>query len=73
MFKVEDYIGRKFKVRFNGYNHYLPFKARIISSQDNDEIKYHLLDKEVWNIVCDESEFDKIEVVEIKIKDKGDD
>lgn len=64
MFKVEDYIGRKFKVRFKGYNHYLSFKARIISSQCNDEIKYHLLDKEVWNIVCDENEFYKIEVVE---------
>lgn len=64
MFKVEDYIGKNFKVRFKGYNHFLPFEARIISSQDNGYLESHLLDVEVWNIVCDESEFNKIEVVE---------
>lgn len=63
MFKVEDYIGRKFKVRFKGYNHYLPFEARIISSQDNGYLEYHLLDIEFWNIVCHENEFDKVEVI----------
>ena len=64
MFKVEDYIGINFKVRFKGYNPFLPFEARIISSQDNGYLEYHLLDMEVWNIVCDEIEFNKIEVVE---------
>ena len=64
MFKVEDYIGNKFKVSFKGYNHFLPFEARIISSQDNGYLEYHLLDIEVWNIICDENEFNKIEVVE---------
>ena len=64
MFKVEDYIGKNFKVRLEHYNHFLPFEARIINSQDNGYLEYHLLDIEVWNIVCNEDEFDKIEVVE---------